>query len=160
MRFSPGNVSGQITNGFYWSRDPINATYAYALSFTADQLNPNNTSNEYTRAYSVRCVYDPAYTTVSPFVITFSSDSHTPALGPNEVLTVTSNQAWTLTSTPPWLRLTLNSDGSGADTSVSGVENQNVYLVLDQNPSFIYARAANILRDGILQVVVVQNAQE
>lgn len=40
---------------------------------------------------------------------------------------------WSLTSSDPWLRLTMNSNGTGASATVSGQGSQTVYTVADAN---------------------------
>lgn len=55
--------------------------------------------------------------------------------------------AWSLVSNQPWLRLTLNADGSEADVELEGAGTQNVYVVADEN-SGTEDRTARIVLNG------------
>ena len=56
--------------------------------------------------------------------------------------------AWTLVSNQPWLTLTLNPNGSGAATTVSGTGSQTVYLVAAANSGTTIPRSAIIALNG------------
>ncbi len=99
--------------------------------------------------------------TVAPATIpSMAGDAQVPA---KETLAVTctsesgatvSYGEWTLTSSAPWLTLTLNSNGSGAETTLSGIGTKTVYLVAGENggPG---TRTANITLEGVTQPVSV-----
>jgi hypothetical protein len=55
------------------------------------------------------------------------------------------------------MRLTLNSDGSGAGQTVTGTGNKTVYLVVEGNPSTTNSRIATITAGGIVKVIVTQD---
>ena len=97
---------------------------------------------------------------VTPSVISLTGSSYTPTLQAGEVLSVTSTAPWTLTSDKPWLQLTLNPNGSGADASVSGSGNATVYLVVDGNPSTTDSRIAYISQGNTKKVTVNQSAYD
>jgi len=113
----------------------------------------------YDNGYSIRCVYDPvppAPISVSPSTISLTGSAYTPTQQPGEIVTVTSTGSWTLTSDVPWMRLTLNANGSGSGASVTGWGNSTVYLVVEGNPSTTDSRIANIAQAGSVKVIVTQ----
>lgn len=61
--------------------------------------------------------------------------------------------AWSLLSDKPWLRLTLNADGSDAVQELEGAGTQKVYLVADENTG-TEDRAARITLNGASEPVV------
>ena len=65
--------------------------------------------------------------------------------------------AWTLTSNDTWLTLTLNSDGSGAGSTISGTGSQTVYVVAAAHLSLI-ERTTTISSSGITAVAVTQES--
>ena len=164
-----GNINSQGLAGYYWLSQPVppatSGYIAYHMNFgpTTMYVNTSVTGSE---GYTVRCIRNennpviPPQPVVSPSSITLSGSAYTPALAPDQVVNVAATGSWILTSNMPWMRLTLNADGSGAGMSVTGTGNQTVYLMVDGNPSLSSGRAANILLGSTVKVTVVQGAYE
>ena len=135
----------QEETGGYWSENPYTTgfVYAYGLLFSSlYYLNPSELLPYNSVGYPVRCVYDPqpkpTIINVTPATVNLSYEAHSPAaqtlfveplVGGIYDPTVT----WTLTSSQTWLWLTLNSDGTGGSTTVSGTGSKTIYIVTSNN---------------------------
>ena len=93
---------------------------------------------------------------IFPPAILLTGVPHNPA---TQTVSVTSNQQWTLTSNQPWLTLTLNADGSGDNSSVTGNGSRTVYLVATGNGGD-NIRTSDIYLNGIVTDVRVIVTQE
>jgi hypothetical protein len=67
---------------------------------------------------------------ITPANITLSGVPHNPAV---QTVSVSSNEPWTLTSSHPWLLLSLSATGSQASNTISSERTRTVYLVADGN---------------------------
>ena len=161
-----GVIWNQGLNGYYWMSQPVGTgANAFYMTFTSGTL---YTNSQETSVYSqsIRCIHNendpviPPLPVVSPSSITLSGSAYTPTLAPGQVVNVTATGSRILTSNMPWMRLTLNPDGSGAGMSVTATGNRTVYLMVDGNSSTINGRAANILLGSTVMVTVVQGAYE
>jgi hypothetical protein len=163
-----GNISMEGQSAGFWIGENLSPSQASALLVTVINTNYNfsGVSTPAGNAYPVRCVPNtspllPPTATVSPSTVNLTGANYHPTLMPGEVLSVTSSTTWTLVSNhPSWLQLTLNSDGSGAGTTINGSGNQTVYLVVAGNPSATTPRTGTISLGGQIGVTVNQGAYD
>lgn len=110
--------------------------------------------------------FKPGTITVAPASYpTLSCDAQKPAPTSLAVNCVRHNgdpdplAAWSLVSDQPWLRLTLNADGSEADIELEGAGTQNVYLVADENTGTEERTARLVLNGASEPVLTVTQAK-
>lgn len=107
-----------------------------------------------------------AMTTVSPDEVLLSYSAQTPA--PQTIAvnctyndgSPAKNLPWTLSvpaADAAWLKLSLNADGSNAQTTVSGTESKTVYLVVTANNSTTNTRSTGLLLNDETVVAVTQS---
>lgn len=92
---------------------------------------------------------------ITPANITLSGVPHNPA---SQTVSVSSNEPWTLTSSQPWLFLSLNANGSQPLKTINSEGTRTVYLVTEGNSGDV--RTSEIYLNNNAQDVRVTVKQE